>query len=119
MLALWLLGLVQAAGVLAWGATGHEVVATIAQSFLHPDVRTHLCQVLPAYTSYDPRLPNATRHCHLAPVAAWADRIKGHARWSAPLHYVNAIGDNPPSVCTFGETPFHGDVHVLNGAHPT
>lgn len=119
MLSVWLLGLVQAAAVLAWGATGHEVVATIAQSFLHPDVRTHLCQVLPEYTSYDPHLPNATRHCHLAPVAAWADRIKGHARWSSPLHYVNALGDNPPSACTFGETPFHGDMHVLNGAYQT
>lgn len=45
--------------VSAWGAIGHEIVATIAQTQLHPAVRQHLCTILPAnltgYASNYPR----------------------------------------------------------------
>ncbi len=33
--------------VLAWGAAGHEIVATIAEIHLHPTVRSQLCEILP------------------------------------------------------------------------
>ena len=48
----------------------------------------------------------ADASCHLAPVAAWADRIKQYRRWSSPLHYVNAVGDDPPTTCVFGDAGF-------------
>ena len=27
----------------AWGAQGHQIVASIAQALVHPDVRAYLC----------------------------------------------------------------------------
>ncbi|KAG6840558.1 hypothetical protein C0991_005834 [Blastosporella zonata] len=80
----------------AWGAAGHEVVATIAQIHLHPTVFPVLCDVLNV-TSTEPDQPL----CHLAPVATWADRLKYRMRWSAPLHYVGGVGDHPSQTCKF------------------
>jgi hypothetical protein len=63
---------------LSWGAGGHEIVATIAQVHLHPTTKQHLCRILP---------PQAK--CHLAPVAAWADQVRGRYRETGPMHYIN------------------------------
>lgn len=74
---------------LAWGAAGalsgvstlipgHEIVATIAQIHLHPEVKEKLCTILPP-----------TAHCHLAPVAAWADQVRRYYPETGPMHYVN------------------------------
>jgi hypothetical protein len=42
----------------AWGAIGHEIVATIAQTQLHPAVRQYLCSILPVNgTSYHSNYP--------------------------------------------------------------
>ncbi|KAF8056652.1 phospholipase C/P1 nuclease domain-containing protein [Lyophyllum atratum] len=82
--------------VLAWGAAGHEIVATIAQIHLHPTVFPALCDIL-NFTSPDPTQPP----CHLAPIAAWADRVRYGMRWSAPLHYVGALDDHPSQTCVF------------------
>jgi hypothetical protein len=75
---------------------GHEIVATIAQIHLHPSVFPTLCSVL-NYSSPNPDEPQ----CHLAPVATWADKFKYQMRWSASLHYINALDDHPPQSCTF------------------
>ncbi|EJT51979.1 hypothetical protein A1Q1_06785 [Trichosporon asahii var. asahii CBS 2479] len=92
-----------APNVLAWGAAGHEIVATIAEIHLYPEVKEKLCHILP---------PEA--ECHLAPVAAWADTVRGRYPGTGPMHYVNPKEDNPGTHCTFGE---HGwineDVNVL------
>ncbi|KAK4686679.1 nuclease S1, partial [Tremellales sp. Uapishka_1] len=88
---------------LAWGAAGHEIVATIAQIHLHPSTREKLCGVLP---------PEAK--CHLAPIAAWADQVRMRYRETAGMHYVNPQMDHPQDHCEYGE---HGwineDVNVL------
>ncbi|GLB39346.1 putative S1/P1 Nuclease [Lyophyllum shimeji] len=86
-------GSVSLPGVLGWG---HEIVATIAQIHLHPSVFPTLCSIL-NYTSPDPTAPP----CHLAPIAAWADKVRYHMRWSAPLHYVGALDDHPSQTCAF------------------
>jgi S1/P1 Nuclease len=39
--------------------------------------------------------------CYLSTVATWADKIRFHARWSAPLHFINGHGDHPPNDCRF------------------
>jgi hypothetical protein len=98
---------------LAWGAVGHEVVATIAQMHLHPSVMPKLCDIL-----------NYRGDCHLAPVAAWADRIRGQAkyRWTGPLHYIGATDDYPSSTCLFpGSNGWEGRTHinVLSGIRNT
>ncbi|EGN92499.1 hypothetical protein SERLA73DRAFT_190981 [Serpula lacrymans var. lacrymans S7.3] len=95
--------------VLAWGAAGHEIVATIAQIHLHPSVLPTLCYIL-----------NYNGTCHLAPVAAWADKIRylPQFRWTAPLHYIGAVDDYPSETCAFpGERGWEGknDINVLNG----
>lgn len=59
-------------------APGHEIVATIAQVHLRPDVREKLCTILPAQAK-----------CHLAPIAAWADQVRGRYPGSGPMHYIN------------------------------
>jgi hypothetical protein len=55
-----------------------------------------MCKILD-FHSPDPREPE----CHLAPIAAWADKIRWKERWSAPLHYIGAIGDDPSETCLF------------------
>lgn len=57
---------------------GHEIVATIAQIHLHPQVRDQLCRILPRQAG-----------CHLAPVAAWADMVRRQYPETGPMHYVN------------------------------
>ena len=86
------------------------MVATIAQIFLHPAAADKLCTVLPDYAK-----------CHLAPVATWADNIRYRMRWSAPLHYVNGVGDHPSQRCVFGEEGWQGrpGVNVLAGIENT
>jgi hypothetical protein len=81
--------------VLAWGAAGHEIVATIAQMHLHPPVLPILCSIL------YPEDTHSQQSCSLASVATWADRIRFRARWSAPLHYVGSYDDHPPDACAF------------------
>lgn len=49
---------------------GHEITATIAEILLTDKTRDQLCEILPPWTK-----------CHLAPVAAWADKIKSDPWW--------------------------------------
>ncbi|KAL7421838.1 hypothetical protein Q5752_003609 [Cryptotrichosporon argae] len=90
-------------GAWGWGAAGHEMIATIAQIHLHPAVRAQLCDILPAEA-----------RCHLAPIAAWADQVRGRYPQTGGMHYVNPKLDHPGDHCEFGE---HGwineDVNVL------
>ncbi|KAF7321873.1 hypothetical protein MKEN_00709300 [Mycena kentingensis (nom. inval.)] len=101
-----------AAPVVAWGAAGHEIVATIAQIHLHPSVFPRMCDVL-NFTSRNPdEWP-----CHLAPVATWADTNRNKMRWSAPMHYVGAVGDHPSQLCAFpGRDPGGQSFEVANEA---
>ncbi|PPR01985.1 hypothetical protein CVT24_011112 [Panaeolus cyanescens] len=111
--------LVPIAGVLyyapvahAWGAVGHEIVATIAQMHLHPDVLPTLCEILDL----------SRRDCHLSRVATWADQNRNRMRWSASLHYVGAVNDDPPEVCVYpGQDGWAGSEHinVLDGVKNT
>ncbi|KAF9480931.1 phospholipase C/P1 nuclease [Pholiota conissans] len=99
-------------GSFAWGAAGHEIVATIAQMYLHPRVLPTLCGIL--------ELPND--RCHLASVATWADQHRYQMRWSAALHYVGALDDYPSETCAFpGPRGWagHPGVNVLDGIQNT
>ena len=89
---------------------GHEITATIAQMYLFDSTRNALCAVLPAYAN-----------CHLAPVAAWADKVKRAYRWSSAMHYVNGIGDHPGNHCVFGQQGWMGvpGVNVLGAIRNT
>ncbi|KAH9166499.1 phospholipase C/P1 nuclease [Lactarius sanguifluus] len=86
---------------LAWGAAGHEIVATIAQSHLDPRALDTVCSILASDPTSGVR---GDAPCYLSSVATWADKIRNHARWSAPLHYVGAVGDHPPDNCLFPGT---------------
>ncbi|KAJ7140513.1 phospholipase C/P1 nuclease domain-containing protein [Mycena crocata] len=85
--------------VVAWGAAGHEIAATIAQIHLHPSVMPTMCTIL-NFTSTNPNEPQ----CHLAPVATWADKLRYKMRWSASLHYIGARDDHPSQTCAFPGT---------------
>lgn len=101
---------------LAWGAAGHAIVATIAQSLLHPAVRSHLCTILPDFTQYSSSFPREGAphtHCHLAILASWPDTAKWRMPWSGKLHYVNPIDDDPPALCTYGERGWTSQENVL------
>jgi hypothetical protein len=80
--------------------------------YLHPSVLPQICALVYPYSP--PKEP-----CHLAPIATWADRIRGlaHYRWAAPFHYVGGNNDWPPSNCLFGEDGWEGKdgVNVLGG----
>ena len=97
--------LAAAPGAFAWGAAGHEIVATIAQMHLHPDVLPVLCDILdPSSSSLSNASEPATHPpCHLAPIAAWADRVRMTPayRHTATWHYVGAVDDSPGASCAF------------------
>ncbi|KAG6850297.1 hypothetical protein H0H93_015239 [Arthromyces matolae] len=100
---------------LAWGAAGHEIVATIAQIYLHPTVLPAVCDIL-NFTSTNPNEPL----CHLAPISTWADRLRFKMRWSSSLHYVGGVGDHPPQLCKFpGAKGWEGNLNVLGGIRNT
>ena len=116
-----------AQGALGWGAAGHEIAATIAQMHLHPSVLPQLCTIL-AWNSDFSSDSDTTGDsaggppCHIASIAAWADRIRFRKRWSAALHYVGAVGDHPSSTCLFpGTSGWAGRDHinVLGGIRNT
>lgn len=77
---------------------GHEIVATIAQSHLDPQVLDAVCSILSDNGISEVR---GDAPCYLSTVASWADKNRFHMRWSAPLHYVGASGDHPPDNCLF------------------
>ncbi len=99
----------------AWGTEGHEIVATIAQVYLHPTALDGVCRLLnPNSTALPP--------CHLANVATWADDIKNQPRYkySKLLHYINAVDDYPPSTCVFpGPRGWNSPFNVLSGIRNT
>lgn len=109
--------------VRAWGLTGHQIVATIAQTQLHPFVREQLCSILPNYTQYPSYWPTPASasssnrqphtHCHLAVLAGWPDTIRYRYPWSSQLHYVNPVDDHPPHQCFYGETGWTSADNVL------
>lgn len=74
---------------LAWGAYGHYTIAYIATNFVESATKTYFQKLL-----------NDTSTDYLATVASWADtyRETSAGRWSAPLHFIDAM-DNPPSSC--------------------
>jgi nuclease S1 len=78
---------------------GHEIVATIAQSYLEPQVLNTVCSILSTNAENDQVRGDAP--CYLSTVATWADKIRFYARWSAPLHFINGRGDHPPNDCRF------------------
>ena len=105
------LALAAAPTALAWGSAGHEIAATIAQIHLPRPVLALVCDILhPELNLSSPaaRAAAADPPCSLASIAAWADKIKGqpHYRYTAPMHYVNAVDDAPPDECAFPGT--HG-----------
>ncbi|KAF8267980.1 S1/P1 nuclease-domain-containing protein [Lactarius quietus] len=105
---------------LAWGAAGHEIVATIAQSHLDPQVLNSVCSILASDNGVSESEVRDDAPCYLATVAAWADKNRNHMRWSAPLHYVGASGDHPPDNCLFpGSDGWQGHPlgNVLDAIH--
>ena len=78
---------------------GHEIVATIAQSYLEPQVLKSVCSILAEDAENDQVRADAP--CYLSTVATWADKIRFRAHWSAPLHFINGNGDHPPNDCRF------------------
>lgn len=89
----------------AWGAAGHEIIATIAQMYLHPSILPTICDIL--NFSEDETQPE--QPCHLAPISTWADKLRFKMRWSAALHYVGSLDDHPSQTCLFpGERGWAG-----------
>ncbi|KAI0746979.1 phospholipase C/P1 nuclease domain-containing protein [Daedaleopsis nitida] len=89
----------------AWGAAGHEIVATIAQIHLPKPVLSLVCNILhPALNiSESNTVPfesgEAYPPCSLAPIAAWADqiRMKPQYRYTAPCTTEFVDGDRSVS----------------------
>ena len=112
--------------VLAWGAAGHEIVATIAQIYLHPTALSRVCDILyPGSSSSTTTTSSSTTEkngawppCHISRVATWADQVRRQPqyRYTASMHYVGALDDRPSGRCVFpGERGWAGkkDVNVL------
>ncbi|KAF9357128.1 hypothetical protein BGX34_009528 [Mortierella sp. NVP85] len=72
----------------AYGALGHTLTGQIAQQFLTPKTQKAVNQILAAESGG-----------LLSNVSSWADQIRLQYKWSAPLHFFNPVGDNPPEHC--------------------
>jgi hypothetical protein len=99
---------------------GHEIVATIAQTHLDPQVLTAVCSLLASDSGAQVDMLRAGPPCYLSSVATWADKFRMHNRWSAPLHFVGAVGDHPPDNCLFpGAGGWQGNDlgNVLDAVH--
>lgn len=74
----------------AWGATGHEAVAYIAQDFVSSSTASYVKNIL-----------GDTSTSYMANAATWADsyRATSAGSWSGDLHFVDA-NDSPPSSCS-------------------
>ncbi|GJE86605.1 S1/P1 nucleases [Phanerochaete sordida] len=99
---------------LAWGGAGHEIVATIAQIYLHPSALSNVCDILYPGSAALGHWPP----CYISRVASWADQIKRSPqyRYTAAMHYVGAVGDHPCETCLFpGADGWAGkrDINVL------
>ncbi|MFC6635663.1 S1/P1 nuclease [Microbulbifer taiwanensis] len=66
--------------VYGWGDDGHRVVGEIAWSYLQPEVRLEVEQLL-----------QSAGESSLAEATTWADRIRSDSNydWAAPLHYIS------------------------------
>ncbi|KAJ5518745.1 S1/P1 nuclease [Penicillium expansum] len=76
-------------GANAWGALGHATVAYVAQHYISSEAASWAQEIL-----------NDTSSSYLANIASWADsyRLTTAGKWSAPLHYIDAM-DDPPTSC--------------------
>ena len=71
---------------------------------LHPSTRAAIASILPEWTKG-----------HLAPVAAWPDRVRMQLPWSGQLHYATPVDpEHPPESCAWDGT-FKNDRNVING----
>ncbi|CAE6502957.1 unnamed protein product [Rhizoctonia solani] len=88
----------------SWGDEGHKMTAAFAQIHLLPSARQAVCSILPTDSN-----------CNLASIATWPDDVKKQPQWSwsAGLHFVNGIDDNPPSDCSFGTKGWKDDKNIL------
>lgn len=101
---------------LAWGAAGHEIVATIAQIHLHPTVLNEVCSIL--YPGSSLAAQEGKPPCHISRVATWADQVRRQPQYrhTASQHYIGAVDDHPSETCAFpGERGWAGktDVNVI------
>lgn len=71
---------------LGWGKDGHYAICKIAEEYLSEEASAAVKVLLPEYAEGD-----------LASLCSWADQIRFHYRWSAPLHYC----DTPDYRCNY------------------
>ena len=64
--------------MLAWGPTGHRVVAELAQRHLTPTTREHITRLLGSYS--------------LAEVANWADELRSEPRFDKYASSAESVG---------------------------
>jgi hypothetical protein len=74
--------------VRAFGKTGHELTAAIAELLLDPWIREDINRILP--------------NVSLSEISTWADHVKRikEYQWSAKLHYSTVLDDEPYS-CSY------------------
>jgi hypothetical protein len=88
-----------------WGTLGHEMVANLAYHRLTNETKQAVQDILGPVNATLAGSP-------LAAVADWADQVRYHYHWSAPLHYIDipdesidggcpSMRPNETSVCHF------------------
>jgi len=76
------LGILSLSGAaFAWGATGHMVVAGVAEPQLKPAARTEIERLL--------KVGGTTQTNEFLTAAAWSDDVRGDRPNTAPWHYIN------------------------------
>lgn len=101
LLAAAALGFATCPTVQAWGAAGHEIIATVAQIYLHPTTLNTVCDIL--YPDSSDAASPGSAPCHISRIAAWADSVRRLPtyRYTASHHYVGASDDHPAQSCAF------------------
>ncbi|KAJ3275386.1 hypothetical protein HDV01_000678 [Terramyces sp. JEL0728] len=101
--------LIAASCVWTYGSIGHSLSGRVAQELLSPKATELVTKLLPKQKG------------QLKDVASWADQIKSNRKydWAKPLHYVNPVNDDPPTLCTYTGIPQDcpNDVCVIAAIH--
>jgi hypothetical protein len=75
-----------------WGTVGHEIVANLAYHRLTNETKQAVLEILGPSNDTDAGSP-------LAAVADWADQVRYHYHWSAPLHYIDIPDESMDGGC--------------------
>ena len=68
----------------SWGAIGHKIVASVAESYLMPNANNKISNILRNFS-----INEGKQYLSIVDIATYADDIRFQQSWSSPFHFIN------------------------------